>query len=389
MLRIFIVVVALILAAITITGLGAFDGSTKLKIAKTTASPLKAVSVTIAPRSKALSFARLKLDNRTIAVNDYQEGIVSGVSLDTIMQPGEDAIALLNRLGYDAVEAFADYASNIIHVDEGDLDIPVQLGNKHIAVGTNYREHAQEAEIEGGPFLFPKYVQPTSANTPIAAGAALLDVEVEMCLVTLQPLLPKSGASGGLILCNDVTDRAALLRYINPDNPESGVGFTTGKSAPGFLPVGNIFVVPRDIRAFSGDLTLQLSVNGNERQRSVVLNWIWDMDRVLIEAASQRGASWVYGGTTARLPFDADGMVPARTLILSGTPAGTIFRGIYPSAIVRGGLTWLAGGWDIPLTQRIIASQIAIAQASGTYLRPGDMVSITVDQMGALANPVE
>lgn len=31
-------------------------------------------------------------------------------------------------------------------------------------------------------------------------------------------------------------------------------------------------------------------------------------------------------------------------MILTGTPGGTVFKGIYPSAYVRGGWAWLAGG---------------------------------------------
>jgi hypothetical protein len=48
-------------------------------------------------------------------------------------------------------------------------------------------------------------------------------------------------------------------------------------------------------------------VNGVERQRSSVSLWIWDTDRILIEASRLRGQSWDFGNTTARLPFDADG----------------------------------------------------------------------------------
>jgi 2-keto-4-pentenoate hydratase/2-oxohepta-3-ene-1,7-dioic acid hydratase in catechol pathway len=129
-------------------------------------------------------------------------------------------------------------------------------------------------------------------------------------------------------------------------NPESGVGFTSGKSAPGFLPVGDLFVVPRDVNAFSRNLVLQLSVNGVERQRSPVDLWIWDIDRILTEASRLRDRSWAFGGEVASLPFSADGTIPERTLVLTGTPGGTAFRGIYPSAYVRGGLAWLAGGWD-------------------------------------------
>ena len=69
----------------------------------------------------------------------------------------------------------------------------------------------------------------------------------------LAPLAPEHDrpASMGLVLCNDYTDRDALLRTLDPWNPGSGKGFTTGKSFPGSLPVGDLFVIPRDVRAFT------------------------------------------------------------------------------------------------------------------------------------------
>ncbi len=305
------------------------------------------------------------------------------------MVRGEDAVDLLNRLGYDAVQAEIERAEQPVEIGVSDLTIPVDIGSVHIAAATNYRQHAKEASVEGGPFLFPKYVQPTPAQARIPAGEALLDYEVELCLLTMRPLHPADGASGGLILCNDVTDRATLLRKIDPDVPESGIGFTSGKSAPGFLPVGDLFVVPRDVKAFSRSLMLQLAVNDVERQRSSVSLWIWDLDRILIEASRLREQSWSFGEATARLPFDADGRIPERTLILTGTPGGTVFKGIYPSAYVRGGMAWLAGGWNQSLASHVVESQIATARTSGAYLHPGDRVSIQVDQMGTLENQVE
>jgi 2-keto-4-pentenoate hydratase/2-oxohepta-3-ene-1,7-dioic acid hydratase in catechol pathway len=375
----------IIAGALLIVGLGALDFTATVRASGAPTTP--PASIQIAPTSVALTFARI--DGRTIAVTTYDAGRVRGVAIDTLLAPGEDAITLINRLGYETVQAEIQRAATIVEIDAGELDIPVDLGRQHIAAATNYREHAEEASVEGGPFLFPKYVQPTDSHAPILAGAALLDYEVELCLVTMRPLVPADGASGGLILCNDVTDRATLLREVDAENPKSGVGFTSGKSAPGFLPVGDLFVVPRDVNAFSRNLVLQLSVNGFERQRSPVDLWIWDIDRILTEASRLRDRSWAFGGEIASLPFSADGTIPERTLVLTGTPGGTVFKGIYPSAYVRGGLAWLAGGWDRSLPDHVVESHVATARASGAYLRPGDLVTIRVEQLGRLENPVE
>ncbi len=341
--------------------------------------PATAPSLKIAPTSDALSFARL--GKQTIAVSSCTNGRITGLPIG---HSGEDAIRLINRLGYDGVRALIAAGGTPITANVADLAVPVDLRDQHIAAGTNYREHAEEATVDGGPFLFAKYVTPTSSRATVAVGDALLDYEVELCLVPLIAARTDQAATGGLILCNDVTDRATLMRNIDPEHPESGKGFTSGKSAPGYLPVGELFIVPRDLDRFVSSVTLQLSVNGQERQRTEAKMWIWDLTRILVEAGALRGREWAYWGGTARLPFDADGKVPARTLILAGTPGGTVFAGIDARSIGRGLVKWLAGGWGTPFTTHVIESHIALAKQQKRYLQPGDRVTIQVDRLGSL-----
>lgn len=343
-------------------------------------------TIAIAPTDEALTFARA--GEKIIAVTAYENDRVRGVDLTALAGPGEDAADLVNRLGYDKLKGKIERAAQSVEVPVGDLDIPIRLTGAHIAAATNYREHAKEATVEGGPFLFPKLVTPTGARAAIPASRGMLDYEVELCLVTLKPIADDQDAAGGLMLCNDVTDRATLLRNIDPVNPESGKGFTSGKSAPGFLPVGDLFVVPRDMRAFAKSLELQLSVNGVERQRAIVSMWIWDFDEILRQARLRRATTWSYWGGTARLPFTADGAVPARTLVLAGTPAGTVFKGLHWSDYVLGILDWLYGGWDKTIAHHVVERHIAAAREAGAYLQPGDEVTIRVNRLGALSNKV-
>lgn len=347
-------------------------------------APMPLADIAIADTDDALTFARS--GDRTIAVSQYADGIIQGVPVG---EAGEDAISLINRLGYDGVLTLIDGATETVEIDAASLAIPVDLEAQHIAVGTNYPAHAEEAEVQDGPFLFPKYVIPTSAHAPIPLGSGLLDYEVELCLVTTGPTQASEGPRGGLILCNDVTDRAMLLRNLDPGNPTSGEGFTDGKSALGFLPVGDLYVVPRDLGAFVQGLTLQLSVNGIERQRTVVTNWLWDLDQILIETGQARDRSWEWRQGEARLPISADGTIPARTLILAGTPDGTVFAGVYNRAYAVGLWRFLAGGWSESVTRHVIEAQIAHAEARNEYLEQGDQVTIRVDTMGALNNRVE
>ena len=346
-------------------------------------------SLLIAPLDEALTFAR-GLTGQIIGVRSYRDDQVTGVDLSALtLTPGEDAIDLLNRLGRDAVRAAIRSGQPAVTLPVSELGLPIKLTDAHIAVGSNYREHAEESAVTGSPFLCPKQVKPTAPRAGIPAGKGLLDYEVELCLVPLQPLGLTDAASGGLILGNDVTDRAVLMRGVDLKDPQSGRGFTDGKSAVGYLPVGDLFVVPKDLRAFVAGLTLQLSVNGAERQRAPATEWIWDLDEILKRARAKRDVVWSWREGAVRLAFDPDGAIPARTLIMAGTPAGTIFHGVPGKDRQSGLLRWILSGFRGSVMQHVIAAYIARNQAQRTYLQPGDQVTIRVDCLGTLSNCVK
>lgn len=352
-------------------------------------APLRA-TLAIAPLDQALTFARSGdgAAAPTFAVSGYRDGVVTGVDLAPLLRPGEDAIAAYNRLGYDAIAAFVATAKTSVSHDAASLALPVDLRAVHAAVATNYPEHADEAKVRDGPFMFAKIAQPTASRATIPASRGLLDYEVELCLVTLSALPATSGAKGGLILCNDVTDRAALMRGADTRDIASGKGFTDGKSGAGFLPVGDLFVVPRDLKAFVAPLELHLSVNGEERQRTRVTAWIWDLDRLLVETAKRGGVSWRWREGSASLPVSRDGVLPDRTLVLAGTPAGTVFKGPGPATFVRGAFDWVARLGRDGIIAAVVERMIRDDRASGGYLQPGDVVTITADHLGTLENRV-
>lgn len=345
-------------------------------------------AVEIADLEEALSFARTETDEglRLFAVTAHRGGMVEGVDLSRLFG-ATDPIELLGRESYRSVAEAIRAASVRETVNAANLIEPVDLASAHVAAGTNYPEHADESQVEGGPFLFAKLVEPTGPFAPVSAGDALLDYEVELALVAMRSLDPLERAAGGLVLCNDFTDRAALLRNVDPRSPESGDGFTTGKSKPGYLPVGTLFVVPRDLGAFVAGLELTLTVSGELRQRSPVTRWVWNFDEILRQAYARRGAVWKWTRGEARLPFEG-GRIPARTMAMAGTPAGTVFAGIDLGDKLRGVASYLFGGWSRPLPAHVIEHHIAAARAGGRYLRPGDVVAIRVDKMGVLANRI-
>jgi 2-keto-4-pentenoate hydratase/2-oxohepta-3-ene-1,7-dioic acid hydratase in catechol pathway len=350
-------------------------------------------SVEIAPLDAALTFARSGAPHarRVVAVTSYAHGTIGGVDLSIVLgRAVHDPIDALRAYGWQALHdrIAAAPAAARVRIPAADLVVPVDLRGHHVAAGTNYPEHADEAEVEDGPFLFAKLVEPTGPRAPVRQEGALLDYEVEVAFVTLEPLAvgDRAGAMG-LVLCNDYTDRATLLRHVDPWNPASGTGFTTGKSRPGYLPVGDLFVVPRDVRAFAASLELRLWVNGALRQQSAVSRQIWDVDRMLAETWARRDTTWAHGDARVSL-LSAEKTIPERTLLLTGTPAGTVFQGVGLGTRLRGVVAWLVGGWDLPLPARVVETYVGEAEAARTYLQPGDRVTIHVERLGTIENVV-
>lgn len=350
-------------------------------------------TVAIADPDEALTFARFD-DNgtrRVIAVREYRNGVVRGVDIARITrQDAKDPIAVFNQLGYDTLRNYIRAArpEDLITFRADQLVIPVDLHDRHIAVGTNFPEHAGDAGVEDGPFLFPKLVQPTGPRDAVPAGTGLLDYEVEVAWVTLGPLPRGDKAEWmGLLLANDFTDRETLLHGVDPWNPASGDGFATGKSFPGFLPIGNLFVVPKDHRRFAAALNLHLYLDRILRQRSTADAMVWDFDAIIAHTWEWQDRRWDHRGQQVSLFGNAQA-IPARTLILSGTPHGTVFAGIGLRHKVYGLGRWLLGGWSEPIPKHVIDVYIEDAHRAGAYLRPGQTVEIHVDRMGVLSSPI-
>lgn len=349
--------------------------------------------VVIADPDEALTFARVGSAEgpRVIAVTAYRAGVVQGIDLSRALgRQVSDPLPLVGEIAYDQLRDLvrdAPAAARVAHPAEA-LATPIDLRQHHIAAATNFPEHAGDAGVENGPFLFAKLVQPTDPYAEVAAGTALLDYEAEIAWVTLTPLAPSDEPTRmGLILCNDFTDRDTLLRTIDPWNVESGDGFATGKSFPGYLPVGNLFVVPRDHRRFVAGVQLSLYVNGALRQRAMASEMIWDLGEVLAHTWAWKDRRWNHRGRQVSLLGESPA-IPDRTLILAGTPHGTVFAGLRARHYASGLAAWLLGGWNHPIPSRVVGAYIDDARAAKAYLQAGDRVEIHADRMGVLRNRV-
>jgi len=340
----------------------------------------------IAPRTEALTFARYMVgtEPHLLLVNSFSAGKVSGVDVQKVL-PGaaSDPVSLFNTLGYESLQNLTGPLTN---VDVGELILPFLGTNNQAAVGINYRAHAEETSVKDS-FMFPKRTDATRHNATVAARDGLLDYEIELGFVLLRDLPPNTLPKNmGLVLASDYTDRASLMRHVNLLDVNSGDGFTTGKSQPGFMPLGNLFVIPMDYLAFYPSLKLELWSNGEKRQEAHPNEMNWDIRRMVAETFAREGRAWAWRDTTVSLPFK-NGQIPERTIFLSGTPGGVIYRKPTPRQIFLGfselffSLNWLH-------LQTIVEPYLREEYDGQRYLKQGDLVQMKADRLGTMSNTI-
>ncbi len=312
-------------------------------------------AVTIAPPSVALTFARRAGPSPAVLlVTDAGPDGLRAVDLSRALGGDfTDAIGALDALGFDALEQAAREAETI-EVAYDELGLPFDAATPHVAAGTNFRAHAEEVGLDEGPFLFPKLSRATawSADVP---DRGRLDYEVEICAVTLGASSREAPAPLGFVLCNDFTDRWMLLREIDLGQPMGVTGFPDAKGGERMLPVGPLLVVPREAERFHERIEMELYVNGALRQQALGGLMIWTPSEIVEQALAQCEVDYATANGSVRLtPCDA---IPARTLILTGTPAGVMFH---------------------PVT----------VWSASAYLQPGDEVVAVATHLGVLRNVV-
>ena len=179
--------------------------------------------------------------------------------------------------------------------------LPPVTPSKIVCVGRNYREHVKELghELPDEPLLFLK--PPSSLLKPggvvlMPAASARVDFEGELALVIARRVhhLKEEdwrSAIRGYTLANDVTAR---------DLQNKDGQWTRAKGFDTFCPVGPIVSDELDTEA---GLTLETRVNGEVRQHSSTLDFIFPISRLLAHI-------------TAAMTLEAG------DLVLTGTPSG-------------------------------------------------------------------
>jgi len=207
-----------------------------------------------------------------------------------------------------------------------------------ICIGLNYRKHAEEGKqaIPEQPVVFMKNLGSVqNPGDPIVLPRQLrsdaVDYECELAVVIGEPCLnvPKSEAYRyilGYTCANDVSARDWQLKW-------GGGQWCRGKTFATFCPLGPCLVTSDEI-VDPNSLAIKTILNGQVMQDWNTNDMIFDVP-TLIEFLS---------GSTLLLPG---------TVILTGTPHGV-------------------GG----------------ARKPPVFLQPGDSVTIEIEHIGALTNPV-
>lgn len=207
-----------------------------------------------------------------------------------------------------------------------------------LAIGLNYRRHAEEtgARLPEFPVLFVKTPNTLQhPDEPIMLPRTLasteVDYECELAVVIGKTCRNVSRAAAlghvlGYTCANDVSARDWQKRW-------GGSQWCRGKSFDTFCPLGPCLVTPDDIPDPNA-LAIRTILNGETVQESNTGDMIFDVP-ALIEFLS--------GSTT----------LPAGTVILTGTPSG-----------------------------------VGMAATPPRWLQPGDEVTVEIEKIGRLTNPV-
>ena len=212
--------------------------------------------------------------------------------------------------------------------------LPIERPQKIVCVGLNYRDHAEEqgVDLPERPILFAKW-----PNTLIGPGEPIVvpaiseqvDYEAELGVVIGERVKGVSTenaleAVAGYVCVNDVSARD--LQFADGQ-------WVRGKSPDTFCPVGPR-LVPRDEIPDPQALRIRAVLNGEALQDSTTANMVFGVAEIV---------AFVSQAITLE-PGD---------LIATGTPAGV-------------------GAFRKP----------------PVFMKPGDEITIEIDGIGALTNPV-
>jgi 2-keto-4-pentenoate hydratase/2-oxohepta-3-ene-1,7-dioic acid hydratase in catechol pathway len=211
--------------------------------------------------------------------------------------------------------------------------VPIQRPGKIVCVGLNYRDHAEEqgVDLPKAPLFFAKYT--TSLVGPgdaivIPPGVEQADYEAELGVVIGTTVRNVSKENAMEAVAGYVVANDVSARDLQFADGQ----WTRGKSPDTFCPVGPL--VPKEQVPDPHSLPIRAIVSGETLQDSNTSNLIFRIDEIIS-----------YASRTSTLE--------AGDLILTGTPAG-----------------------------------VGVFREPKRLLRDGDTVTIQIDGVGEITNPV-
>ncbi len=222
----------------------------------------------------------------------------------------------------------------ILSTDAIDIAPPLTHPGKIICIGLNYKDHA----IEGGdpipdyPIYFPKYsncIIGPGDNIVIPKVTDMVDYEVEMAFIIGKPgrHIDKTKAMEyvfGYTIANDVSGREYQRRSSQ---------WLAGKAFDTFLPMGP-HIVTSDELTDPYNLSISCKVNDEVRQNS----------------------------STAQMIFTIPDIIQDLSAIMTLEPGDIIITGTPPG--------------------------VGSAHKPPKWLRPGDVVTLEIEGIGVMQNPV-
>ena len=336
-----------------------------------------------APLEQAITLAQFRApngDTHTLLVLGREGESVTGIDLAELGTPATaDPFAALAAVNLTPVLAGRAGTMPKVTVEISDLLPSGPAGTRQIGTGTNFPEHAEEAE-SGTVFQFPKFGPASPARTRVQAPeGVLLDYEVEICVRfdrTLRTVEDFDLAVKAFFLCGDFTNRNALINLADPDNLDSGSGFSDAKSGPDFFPTGPFLVIPRDWKTFVANIRMTTAINDAPRQDARGSEMTLDFRGLALKAFTDMTKSrFLYRGSyTTLMP---DGAIPPSATLMSGTAEGTIFTPPTRRDLIDAAFAYvIAGGPFARQSPMDIAREKFIANelAGGHFLQPNDVV---------------
>jgi len=245
-------------------------------------------------------------------------------------------------------------SDKLINIEDVKILAPIAKPGKILALAGNYKKHIAEASQKRGfklglsdsqrdnttprPFMMPSTCI-TGPDTIIEwpGYSKEIDYEVELAVVIgekikcVQPDRAQNAVFGYMI-ANDVSARSVTFKEKrNPRPWDDFYDWLNGKWADGFCPTGPFILTADEIKDVHA-LEIELKVNGQTRQKANTAEMIYSVYETI---------SFISHITTLE-PGD---------IILTGTPSG-------------------------------------VGVATGNFLKQGDVIECTIEDLGALTNTI-